>query len=305
MSGHFAVLNQWTEINSIFEGAFMERFAPGAFKKTIRENRDSMRVLLEHGHDPSIGNKPLGAIRTLREDGEGAFYEVDLLDAGYVREDILPGLEKGLYGASFRFRVIREEVVEEPKASAQNPKGLPERTVKEAEVMEFGPVTFPAYSGASAGIRSVTDEFRFLGDTRGVVEGLGGREREFADHLRRELALKLASPRSEEPDAADEPDKPVEEPTAEEPGGDEPDEPAENEPEGSGADAEPSKPEGAEDGTEPDGSGADAPGDTAGTEKEDDAPPVVSAGTESHPDRGRRDDGRLYGDSTLPSWRLT
>ena len=30
MSGHFAVFDQWTEINSVFEGRFMERIARGA-----------------------------------------------------------------------------------------------------------------------------------------------------------------------------------------------------------------------------------------------------------------------------------
>jgi HK97 family phage prohead protease len=159
MAGHFAVFNQWTEINSFWEGNFMERFAPGAFKKTIREQRDRMRVLFQHGMDPQVGDKPLGPIRDLKEDDEGAAYEVPLLDAAYVRDQVLPGLQAGLYGASFRFRVMREEIVDEPDPSDSNPHGLPERTVKEAQVMEFGPVTFPAYEGATAGVRSLTDDF--------------------------------------------------------------------------------------------------------------------------------------------------
>lgn len=160
LTGRFAVFNQWTEINSIFEGRFLERMAPGAFKKTIREGRDGMRVLFQHGQDPQIGDKPLGPIKDLREDAEGAYYEVPLLDTGYVRE-LIPGLEQNLYGASFRFRVVKEEVVEQPEPSDYNPTGLPERTVKEAQVKEFGPVTFPAYEGATAGVRSLTDEFIF------------------------------------------------------------------------------------------------------------------------------------------------
>ncbi len=167
MVGHFAVFDQWTEICSIFEGHFLERFAPGAFKKTIAENLESMRVLFQHGFDPMLDEKPLGPIRSLEEDSEGdhadgvagVWYEVPLLDASYVRDQVLPGLEKDLYGASMRFRVIREEFDREPGESEHNPDGLPERTVKEAQVREFGPVTFPAYEGASAGIRSLTDEF--------------------------------------------------------------------------------------------------------------------------------------------------
>lgn len=158
LTGRFSVFNQWTEINSMFEGRFMERFAPGAFAKTIAEQRDGMRVLFQHGHDPQIGDKVLGPIADLREDGKGAYYEVPLLDTSYNR-DLIPGLEAGLYGASFRFKVMREEFVEKPARSKANPDGLPERTVTEAQVREFGPVTFPAYAGATAGVRSMTDEF--------------------------------------------------------------------------------------------------------------------------------------------------
>lgn len=156
--GHFARFNEWTLIDSMFEGRFMERIAPGAFSKTIAENLPNMRVLFQHGKDPSIGDKVLGPIEELREDDQGAYYEVPLLDTSYNR-DLLPGLEQGLYGASFRFRVTREDVDQEPKASKHNPEGIPERTIREAAVMEFGPVTFPAYAGATAGVRSLTDEF--------------------------------------------------------------------------------------------------------------------------------------------------
>src|SRR5437868_723201 len=65
LEGHFAVYDQWTEINSAFEGHFLERFAPGAFDKTFSESRESMRVLFQHGFDPVVGDKPLGPIQTL------------------------------------------------------------------------------------------------------------------------------------------------------------------------------------------------------------------------------------------------
>lgn len=158
LTGHFAVFNQWTEINSWLEGRFMERLAPGAFRKTFRENRDGIKVLFQHGRDPQIGDKPLGPIAALREEDVGAYYEVPLLDTAYVR-DLIPGLEAGLYGASFRFSVMREEIVQNPKKSAHNPEGIPERTIREARVSEFGPVTFPAYPEATAGVRSLTDRF--------------------------------------------------------------------------------------------------------------------------------------------------
>lgn len=153
LTGRFAVFDQWTEIHSAWEGEFMESISKGAFRKTIAEGRDSMKVLFNHGQDMQIGDKVLGAIKVLREDGEGAYYEVPLFDTTYNR-DLLPGLEAGVYGASFRFQVVKEEFVSKPKVSDYNPRGIPERIIKEARVMEFGPVTFPAYAGASAGVRA-------------------------------------------------------------------------------------------------------------------------------------------------------
>ena len=157
LHGHFAVFDEWVEIDSLFEGRFLERIARGAFRKTFREQRDQMRVLFQHGRDPVVGNKPLGPIDMLREDERGAAYEVPMVDTDYNRE-LLPGLRAGLYGASFRFRVVKEDVVEDPGEAEHNPEGLPERTLKEVRVFEFGPVTFPAYASASAHVRSLTDE---------------------------------------------------------------------------------------------------------------------------------------------------
>jgi HK97 family phage prohead protease len=155
LRGHFAVFNSWTEIDSFFEGRFMESIAPGAFKKTMEENRQYMRCLLQHGRDPQYGDKPLGRIDTLEEDDVGARYEVLMHDTALNR-DLVPALKDGLYGASFRFQVMREEVTEarDAKKSDHNPDGIEERVITEARVKEFGPVTFPAYQSATAGVRS-------------------------------------------------------------------------------------------------------------------------------------------------------
>lgn len=158
LAGHFSKFNTWYEVDSLWEGHFLERIAPGSFKKTFRENRDAIRVTFNHGADPQLGDKVLGPIERLEEDEEGPYYEVPLLDTSYNR-DLLPGLRAGLYGASFRFRVTREEFEQRPKPSEWNPDGIPERTVKEVQVMEFGPVTYPANPAATAGVRSLTDAY--------------------------------------------------------------------------------------------------------------------------------------------------
>jgi HK97 family phage prohead protease len=157
--GHFAVFNQWTRVGAIdwdtyeyYE--FMERIAPGAFLRTMSEDRAGMRCCFQHGRDPATGSKPLGPIRTLREDEIGAYYEVDLIATAYVRE-LVPGIRAGLYGASFAFRITREEYVEAPEPSEYNALGLPERTVLETKVHEFGPVVWGQYEDATAYVRAL------------------------------------------------------------------------------------------------------------------------------------------------------
>ena len=157
--GHFAVFDRWTKIDSWYEGTFMERVGDKAFTRTFKERADKIRVLYDHGSDPSIGNKPLGAPDVLRTDkGIGAYYESELFDTGYVNE-LIPALRAGQLGASFRFRVTGEEWVEPKKASESNPLMLPERTITDVDLYEFGPVTFPAYEDATAGVRSGSDGF--------------------------------------------------------------------------------------------------------------------------------------------------
>lgn len=157
LSGHFSTFDNWYRVASFWEGDFLERTAPGFTLQTIAEDRAGMRVLFDHGFD-SIGNKVLGPITDLREDGVGPYYEVPLFDTSYNR-DLLPGLRAGVYGASFRMQVIEDAWNDEPEPSDYNPKALPERTITRAKVMEFGPVTFPANPGATASMRSTTDEF--------------------------------------------------------------------------------------------------------------------------------------------------
>ena len=158
MAGHFSVFDTWYRVSSVREGEFIERTAAGFVKDTIAADRSRMRVLFDHGFDQQIGNKVLGTIKDLREDGTGAYYEVALLDTSYNR-DLRPGLEAGVYGASFRMRVQEDSWNDEPERSDHNPDQLPERTITRAKVLEFGPVTFPANPDATAGVRSLTDEY--------------------------------------------------------------------------------------------------------------------------------------------------
>jgi HK97 family phage major capsid protein len=160
LEGHFSTFGDWYEIESWMEGHFLEQVAKGSFRKTFADSKKALphrqiKVLLDHGFDPDLGDKPIAANRTLAEDDEGAAYEADLL-AG-LPEVLVSGLRAGLYGSSFRFRVLRDEWDQEPGESDHNPKGIPERTIREVQVFEYGPTPFPANPNATAGLRSTRD----------------------------------------------------------------------------------------------------------------------------------------------------
>jgi len=210
MFGHFAVFDVWTEINSMFEGKFLERIAPGAFHDTFNARGDQIRVLYDHGADPMIGNKPLGAPEVLREDKTGAYYEVPLFDSSYVN-DLKPAIRSGQLGASFRFKVTGEEWVTPDKATRDNPQKLDERTITKVDLYEFGPVTFPAYADASAGLRSRTDEFieHFLNDPAFVARFKERAGPAVVEQIKASLPT-AADPEEEDPtDPPAEPDEPA------------------------------------------------------------------------------------------------
>ena len=154
----FSRFAEWYEIDSFWEGRFLERTERGAFAKTIKENRDRIKVQFDHGYDPSIGTKLLGTIDDLTEEKSSPLGVVALFDTSYNR-DLLPGLDAGVYGSSMRMVVIKDEWNEEPGRSDYNPDGIPERTIKEVRLLEFGPVTWPANPSSTAGTRSGTDYY--------------------------------------------------------------------------------------------------------------------------------------------------
>lgn len=160
MEVRFSVFDTWYEINSWWEGRFLERTRRGAFTKTIAESGLRTKVLFNHGHDFHIGEKLLGQVESLSEENDSPVGVVPLFDTSYNR-DLLPGLRAGAYGSSFMFRVIKEEWDDEPSRSEHNPEGLPERTITEVRLYEFGPVTWPANPDATSGLRclSGTDQY--------------------------------------------------------------------------------------------------------------------------------------------------
>lgn len=165
MFGHFSTFGDWYRVRSFWEGDFIERMAKGSFKRTInnRSDQSPVRVLLDHGFDPELGDRPLGVPEVLKEDDVGPYAETPLFEG--VPRMIVAGLRAGAYGQSFRFQVMHDEWVDDPEAKGYEDsgnddwKGLPQRTIKEVRLIEFGPTPFPANPNVDTGLRSSTDQF--------------------------------------------------------------------------------------------------------------------------------------------------
>lgn len=171
MTGFPVVFNRWTEING-WEGQFLERIAPSALTRTLQDRADQVKVLFNHGLDPSIGEKPLGRANVMDVRDDGLYVEVPLARTSY-NDDLLELMRTGaLDGMSFRFSVTREEWDDDPARSDVNPDQLPERTITELRLYEFGPVTFPAYAATTVGVRS-KEAFELVRDRFTQTESAG------------------------------------------------------------------------------------------------------------------------------------
>jgi HK97 family phage prohead protease len=118
---------------------------PGAFTRTLNNNRDQIQVMFNHGHDPRYGELPIGTIKDLREDSRGLRASVELHD-GPDNENIRAALASGaLRAMSIQFETINEDFNDDRT----------ERNLRELKLWEFGPVAFPANTAAVASLHSL------------------------------------------------------------------------------------------------------------------------------------------------------
>lgn len=126
---------------------------PGAFERSIREDRARIRIIFDHGQDHLLGRRPIASLDGLGADETRGWAFGRLLD-NLAGHELMAGLQAGLYGASFRFSVVRMRSEDRPKRSEANPEGLPERSIIEANLIELGPTPFPVHAGTSASTSS-------------------------------------------------------------------------------------------------------------------------------------------------------
>lgn len=182
-AGHAAVFNSRTAIGNPLSWGWYEEIAPGTFTKTIQEG--DARMLIDHDPRALVARVSAGDLR-LAEDSVGLAVDADLdSDLSYVR-DLTVNLERGrITGMSFGFRVIKDDWDTETVSTSDGQSvEVDVRTIREVQLVEVSPVTFPAYEDTDAGLRSTCETVRSLymsPDAPGVSEPADATRTEHAE----------------------------------------------------------------------------------------------------------------------------
>jgi HK97 family phage prohead protease len=126
---------------------FIERIAPGAFSKTLRQRKRDIRLYVNHDSNLVLASRRSGTLR-ITEDDIGLRVEADLPDTTAGR-DIRELMRTGVVDKmSFGFQVDR-------RGDKWSDDGM-ERTLTSVRLFEVSIVTgFPAYEQTTAAVRSL------------------------------------------------------------------------------------------------------------------------------------------------------
>ncbi|MDX9861654.1 MAG: HK97 family phage prohead protease [Rhodospirillales bacterium] len=128
---------------------FVERISPKALDRAISEKHDA-RGLFNHDPDNLLGRVGNGTMR-VSKDAKGGLYEIDFDESDPDHQRVAAKLERGdLSGSSFSFYPVRTTWGQE----TIDGKTVDVRVIEDIDLVDMGPVTFPAYEATTAGMRS-------------------------------------------------------------------------------------------------------------------------------------------------------
>ena len=176
---------------------FLERIAPGAFKRSLRAKND-IKLLWNHDSSMVLGSTRAGTLR-LSEDDKGLFVEADLPSTSFGLDAKISIQRGDVTGFSFGFTVP-------PNGDSWNADGT-ERTLKSVRLLEVSTgVAFPAYpsTNGTAQVRSLEDVVMAVGvdyDALSMVLGkvAAGEPITYAEKEVMELVLDALVPEEEAP----------------------------------------------------------------------------------------------------------
>ena len=135
---------QGTEYDIYGDGYLIERIMPGAFDRAVRE--DDVRALFNHDAARVLGRSKSGTL-SLSVDSTGLRYEIDPPNTATAAE-VVELLARGdVSGSSFAFLVTDSNPI-------RKEGGRRILEITGVQLFDVGPVTYPAYTAASSGVRS-------------------------------------------------------------------------------------------------------------------------------------------------------
>ena len=133
-------------------GGFTEIIKPGAFRSILATQPDVV-LNFNHSQDYILGRTKAGTL-TLAEDERGLRFEADLPDTQLVRDMVISPMQRGeLEGTSFAFRAAQSG-----QEWSVEGDGMRLRSITAFDLLQdVSIVTFPAYIGPAASIRSASE----------------------------------------------------------------------------------------------------------------------------------------------------
>jgi HK97 family phage prohead protease len=142
-SGYAAVFDSESEDL----GGFRETIAPGAFKRSLGQKRDDIKMFLNHNWDILLASRKAGSLE-LTEDAYGLKAEATFVDTAEAR-NVSALVDRGdIHAMSFGFQPVKTDMADEGRA----------QRLREVKLYEVSPVTaWPAYRATSASVRHLAD----------------------------------------------------------------------------------------------------------------------------------------------------
>ncbi len=141
ISGYAAVFDKM----SVELWGFRETIAPGAFTETLKSGND-VRSLVNHDSNQRLGRTSNDTVR-INEDKIGLKFDIDPPNTSVGRDTVEDIRNGNLDGMSFMFKTINDKW--------ETKDGEEVRTLLDVELIEGGPVTFPAYPDTSVALRAL------------------------------------------------------------------------------------------------------------------------------------------------------
>jgi len=139
VEGYAALFN----VRSPDLGGFIEQVDRKAFNKTLKES--DVRAVINHDENRLLGRSSAGTLK-VSTDSKGLPYEVLLPDTTYARDLRVLMERQDIRESSFAFRAIDDDWEEDGDVIL--------RTLKEVQLVDVSPVTYPAYLTTTSGLRS-------------------------------------------------------------------------------------------------------------------------------------------------------